>query len=101
MAGAKCQERGRLSPTLESGRVMTNEVLGTVCVFAFCADANHVNHLIFRLINPDLSSNYKWLLIRVPRICLVHACEHADAFPEIMSNHVVCKQAMFCGAEER
>lgn len=55
MAGAKCQERGRLS----CRRVMSNEVRGTACVFAFCADAYHANHLIFRLINLDLSSNYK------------------------------------------
>lgn len=59
MAGAKCQERGRLSSRMESGCVMSNEVPGTARVFAFCADVYHVNHLKFCLINLDLSYNYK------------------------------------------
>lgn len=59
MAGAKCQERGRLSSRMESGGEMSDEVPETACMLVFCADAHHENHLIFRLINLDLSTNYK------------------------------------------
>lgn len=59
MAGAKCQERGRRSSRIESGGGMSNEGPETECLLAFCADARHEDHLIFRPINLDLSSNYK------------------------------------------
>lgn len=59
MAGAKCQERGRLSSRMESGVGMSNEGPETERLLAFGADARHEDHLIFRPINLDLSSNYK------------------------------------------
>lgn len=47
------------SSRMESGGGMSNEGPETERLLVFCADARHEDHLIFRPINLDLSSNYK------------------------------------------